>query len=316
MAEVPVYLFTGFLESGKTKFIQETLEDNRFNQGQNILLLVCEDGEEEYDFSKFPNDHVFKEDFEDSEQITKEYLTTLENRYKPDVVMVEFNGMWLLSDLYEKLPQNWLVYQELMFCEAKTFMPYNQNMRQLMVDKLSSCEMIAINRADEAKELDREQIHKIIRGSNRRCTIAYENTNGTVEYDEIEDPLPYDINASVIKIADDDYAIFYRDLVEEQSKYDGKVIEFRGVLARDNQMSKKEAVVGRQIMTCCADDIAYYPIVCTSKTDLNFKSGDWVTLRAKIKIKEHPVYEGEGPVLQIDKIIRALPPQEEIAAFF
>lgn len=316
MAEVPIYLFTGFLESGKTKFIQETLEDNRFNQGQNVLLLVCEDGEEEYDFSKFPNDHVFKEEFEDSDQITQEYLLSLEKRYNPDVVMVEYNGMWLLSDLYEALPQNWIVYQELMFCEAKTFIPYNQNMRQLMVDKLTSCEMIAINRADEAKDLDREQIHKIIRGSNRRCTIAYENTNGTVEYDEIQDPLPYNINASVIKIADEDYALFYRDLVEEQSKYDGKVIEFRGVLARDNQMSKKEAVVGRQIMTCCADDIAYYPIVCTSKTDLNFKSGDWVTLRAKIKIKKHPIYEGEGPVLQIDKIIRALPPQEEVAAFF
>ncbi len=316
MAEVPVYLFTGFLESGKTSFIQETLEDNRFNQGQNILLLTCEEGEEEYDFSKFPNDHVFKEDFGDSDQITTEYLTSLENRYRPDVVIVEYNGMWLLSDLYEKLPQNWLIYQELMFCEAKTFIPYNQNMRQLMVDKLSSCEMIAINRSDEAKDLDREQIHKIIRGSNRRCTIAYENTDGTVEYDEIQDPLPYDIDASVIKIADEDYALFYRDLVEEQAKYDGKVIEFRGVLARDDQMAKKEAVVGRQIMTCCAYDIAYYPIICTSKTDLNFKSGDWVSVRAKIKIKKHPIYEGEGPVLQIDKIIRALPPKEEVAAFF
>ncbi len=316
MAEVPIYLFTGFLESGKTKFIQETLEDKRFNQGQNVLLLVCEDGEEEYDFSRFPNDHVFKEEFEDGDQITQEYLLSLEKRYNPDVVMIEYNGMWLLSDLYEALPQNWIVYQELMFCEAKTFIPYNQNMRQLMVDKLTSCEMIAINRADEAPDLDREQIHKIIRGSNRRCTIAFENSNGTVEYDEIEDPLPYDINASVIKIADEDYALFYRDLSEEQAKYDSKVIEFRGILARDNEMSKKEAVVGRQIMTCCADDIAYYPIVCTSKTDLNFKSGDWVTVRAKIKIKKHPIYEGEGPVLQIEKIIRALPPKEAVATFF
>lgn len=316
MAEVPIYLFTGFLESGKTKFIQETLEDKRFNQGQNVLLLVCEDGEEEYDFSRFPNDHVFKEEFEDGDQITQEYLLSLEKRYNPDVVMIEYNGMWLLSDLYEALPQNWIVYQELMFCEAKTFIPYNQNMRQLMVDKLTSCEMIAINRADEAPDLNREQIHKIIRGSNRRCTIAFENSNGTVEYDEIEDPLPYDINASVIKIADEDYALFYRDLSEEQAKYDSKVIEFRGILARDNEMSKKEAVVGRQIMTCCADDIAYYPIVCTSKTDLNFKSGDWVTVRAKIKIKKHPIYEGEGPVLQIEKIIRALPPKEAVATFF
>lgn len=316
MTEVPVYLFTGFLESGKTQFIQETLEDKRFNQGQNILLLVCEEGIEEYDEEKFSGNHVFIEEFEDSDAITDEYLTSLEKRYKPDVVVIEYNGMWLLQELYDALPQNWLVYQEMMFCEAKTFLPYNKNMRQLMVDKLTSCEMLVLNRADEAKDLDREEVHKIIRGSNRKCTIAYENTDGTVEYDEIEDPLPFDINASVVKINDEDYALFYRDLVEETAKYNGKVIEFKGVLARDDEMSKKEAVVGRRIMTCCEDDISYYPIACSSKTELNFKSGDWVTLRAKLKIKRHPVYEGEGPVLMIEKIIRAIPPEEEVAAFF
>ena len=316
MAEVPVYLFTGFLESGKTKFIQETLEDKRFNQGQNILLLICEEGIEEYEEEKYSGGHVFCEVFEDIDQIDREYLSSLEKRYRPDVVIVEYNGMWMLGDLYDTLPQNWLVYQEMMFCEAKTFMPYNKNMRQLMVDKLTSCEMIVLNRADEAPDLDREEAHKIIRGSNRKCTIAYENTDGTVEYDEIEDPLPFDVNASVVKIEDDDYALFYRDLVEETAKYDGKVIEFKGVLARDNEMSQKEAVVGRRIMTCCEDDISYYPIACSSKTDLNFKSGDWVTVRAKLKIKRHPVYEGAGPVLMIEKIIRAIPPQEEVAAFF
>ena len=316
MTEVPVYLFTGFLESGKTQFIQETLEDKRFNQGQNILLLVCEEGIEEYDEEKFSGNHVFIEEFEDSDAITDEYLTSLEKRYKPDVVVIEYNGMWLLQELYDALPQNWLVYQEMMFCEAKTFLPYNKNMRQLMVDKLTSCEMLVLNRADEAKDLDREEVHKIIRGSNRKCTIAYENTDGTVEYDEIEDPLPFDINASVVKINDEDYALFYRDLVEETAKYNGKVIEFKGVLARDDEMSKKEAVVGRRIMTCCDYDISYYPIACSSKTELNFKSGDWVTLRAKLKIKRHPVYEGEGPVLMIEKIIRAIPPEEEVAAFF
>ena len=316
MAEVPVYLFTGFLESGKTQFIQETLEDKRFNQGQNILLLVCEEGIEEYDEEKFSGNHVFVEEFEYSDAITDEYLSSLEKRYKPDVVVIEYNGMWLLQELYDALPKNWLVYQEMMFCEAKTFLPYNKNMRQLMVDKLTSCEILVLNRADEAKELDREEVHKIIRGSNRKCTIAYENTDGTVEYDEIEDPLPFDINASVVKINDDDYALFYRDLVEETAKYNGKVIEFKGVLARDDEMSKKEAVVGRRIMTCCEDDISYYPIACSSKTELNFKSGDWVTVRAKLKIKRHPVYEGDGPVLMIEKIIRAIPPEEEVAAFF
>ena len=48
MAEqIPVYLFTGFLEAGKTKFIQETMEDPRFNEGERTLLLICEEGLEE-----------------------------------------------------------------------------------------------------------------------------------------------------------------------------------------------------------------------------------------------------------------------------
>ena len=52
--ELPVYLFTGFLESGKTKFIQETLEDSRFNAGERTLLLVCEEGVEEYEPTSSP----------------------------------------------------------------------------------------------------------------------------------------------------------------------------------------------------------------------------------------------------------------------
>ena len=59
--EIPVYLFTGFLESGKTKYMQETLEDKRFNEGERTLLLVCEEGEEEYDPSTFASPNVFVE---------------------------------------------------------------------------------------------------------------------------------------------------------------------------------------------------------------------------------------------------------------
>ena len=47
--EIPVYLFVGFLESGKTKFIQETFEDPNFDSGDKTLLLICEEGEEEYE---------------------------------------------------------------------------------------------------------------------------------------------------------------------------------------------------------------------------------------------------------------------------
>ena len=58
MPDIPMYVFTGFLESGKTKFIQETLEDPRFNSGEKTLLLVLEEGEEEYDRSRYPSQKV------------------------------------------------------------------------------------------------------------------------------------------------------------------------------------------------------------------------------------------------------------------
>ena len=45
--QIPVYLFTGFLEGGKTRIIQESMEDKRFNSGEKTLMIQCEDGIEE-----------------------------------------------------------------------------------------------------------------------------------------------------------------------------------------------------------------------------------------------------------------------------
>lgn len=86
-------------------------------------------------------------------------------------------------------------------------------MRQLVVDKLSGCEMVVFNRVDP--KMDIMPLHKLARAINRRVDIVYDHTDGTTEFDNIEDPLPFDINAPVIEIADDDYALFYRDITEE-----------------------------------------------------------------------------------------------------
>ena len=47
--EIPVYMFLGFLESGKTTFASETLIERGFTEGEPTLLLVFEEGIEEYD---------------------------------------------------------------------------------------------------------------------------------------------------------------------------------------------------------------------------------------------------------------------------
>ena len=193
-----MYVFTGFLESGKTKFIQETLEDERFNAGEKTLLLVFEEGEEEYDISTYPSQNVYIETLE-YEDLSEEKLEALRKKYHAERVIVELNGMHLAADFYLKTPDTWQIAQEVMFADANTFLSYNQNMRQLTVDKLAGAELVVFNRM--APGTDVMEYHKIARAVNRRINILYEYTDGTTKQDDIEDPLPFDINAPVVKLS-------------------------------------------------------------------------------------------------------------------
>ncbi|MBO5295205.1 MAG: GTPase [Clostridia bacterium] len=309
-SQLPVYLFTGFLEGGKTHIIQESMEDQKFNSGEKTLIIQCEEGVDELDFSRFYGQNVYLETIEDESDFTAENLTALAKKNRFDRVIIEYNGMWLLNTLYQNLPANWVIYQEMMFADANTFLSYNANMRQLMVDKLQNCEMIVLNRTPDG--IDKEEIHKVVRGVSRRAAITYDYPDGHVEYDEIEDPLPFDLDAPVVTIGDNDYAIFYRDLSEELQKYDGKTVKFKGMVARDGNT----VLAGRHVMTCCADDIAYHPLVCIFSEPTNLKTRDWVTLTGKIKLEKHKLYRGPGPVLYVTATEFAVKPAQEVATFY
>ena len=229
--DVPVYLFTGFLEAGKTKFIQETLEDKRFNSGEKTMLLLCEEGEEEYDISAMPCQDIYIRTIEEPEELNPAHLEELLKECGATRVVLEYNGMWQLQQLFQNLPDDWAVYQEMFFADATTFLQYNANMRSLVVDKLNTCELVVFNRF--TKDMDKMEFHKLVRGVSRRTDIAYEYTDNHVEYDEIEDPLPFDVNAPVIRLADTDFALWYRDIMEDPKKYDGKTVSFRGIVAVD-----------------------------------------------------------------------------------
>ena len=309
-SRLPVYLFTGFLEGGKTHIIQESMEDQKFNSGEKTLIIQCEEGVDELDPTRFYGQNVYLEQIENEADFTKENLLAMAKKHRLDRVVIEYNGMWLLNTLYENLPDNWVIYQEMMFADANTFLSYNANMRQLMVDKLQGCEMIVLNRTPE--NIDKDEIHKVIRGISRRTAITYDYPDGHVEYDEIEDPLPFDIDAPVIKIEDGDYALFYRDLSEEMEKYEGKTVRFKGIVARDGG----NILAGRHVMTCCADDIAYHPLVCVFSQPSTLKTRDWVTLTGKIKLEKHKLYRGVGPVLYVTETTFAVPPAQEVATFY
>ena len=309
-SRLPVYLFTGFLEGGKTHIIQESMEDKRFNSGEKTLILQCEEGVDELDFSRFWGQNVYLEQIESEADLTAENLTALAKKHKLDRVIIEYNGMWKMSTLYENLPENWAIYQEMMFADASTFLSYNANMRQLMVDKLQNCEMIVLNRTPAS--IDKEAIHKVVRGVSRRTAITYDYPDGHVEYDEIEDPLPYDLEAPVVNIEDADYALFYRDLSEEMDKYAGKTLRFKGLIARDGS----NVLAGRHVMTCCADDIAFHPMVCVFSEPTTLKTRDWAILTGKIRIEKHKLYRGVGPVLYVTSTEFAVKPAQEVATFY
>ncbi len=312
--KMPVYLFTGFLEGGKTTIIQESLNDQNFNSGEKTLVLMCEEGIEELDPTAFWGKNVNIHLIESEKELTRANLEKISTEHKYDRIIIEYNGMWLLEALYRAFPKNWEIYQNMMFADAATFLTYNTNMRQLTVDKMQDAEMIVLNRTTE--DIDKDQIHKVIRGTTRRAAIVYDYPDGHVEYDEIEDPLPFDVNAPVIEIADEDYALWYRDLSENMDTYRDKIVKFKGIIATDPRLPKRSVVIGRHVMTCCVDDIQYSGLVAKFSNDVNLKTRDWITVKGKIKLEKTSLYRSEGPVIYVESTEFAVVPKQEVATFF
>lgn len=316
MEEISVYMFLGFLDSGKTKFIQETLEDPRMENGEKTLLLVCEEGEEEYDTSRFKVKGVAVEYIESEEELNERTLSYLTNKHKATRVVVEYNGTWLLEKFFEAMPESWVINQMMTFFDAATFINYNKNMRQLVFDKINMTQMVVFNRFKG--EYSQEEYHKIVRGISRRPDIVYEYIGGKAVFDDMVDPMPFDVNAPVIEIADRDFAWFYRDLSENTAQYIGKTVHFKGMAAVSKKVPAGQIVIGRFIMTCCEADIAYDGFALkVNKLLSGIATKDWLDVTAKVGMEYNAVYKSQGPVLSAIKIQRADPlPEDEVVATY
>jgi uncharacterized membrane protein YcgQ (UPF0703/DUF1980 family) len=313
MQDIPVYLFTGFLESGKTKFIQDIMEDGRFNNGEKTLLLLCEEGIEEYDISRFYGKNVNIKPVENEEDLTEKNLKLWLKENNAERVVIEYNGMWQLKTLFENIPRNWTIYQTFSFADYTTFKMFNSNIRSLVFERIANTDTVIFNRVPRG--FDMMEIHQIVRAINTRVNIAYEYEDGETEYDEIEDPLPFDIDAPVVEIKDDDFALFYRDLIEDEMKYNGKTVKFKGIIAVEPKFGKGVFAIGRHIMSCCADDIQYGCLVAKTTIGAALKSREWLEIVAEVKIEYHAAYQEKGPVLYVKEMKRATKPENEVVTF-
>lgn len=310
--EIPVYLFTGFLEAGKTKMMHETLADTRFQEKERTLILLCEEGEEELDPTEYSG-QVSLLTVENESDITTDNLLAWQKKYNAERLLVEYNGMWQIATLYKALPDEWFVYQEVLCVDSTTFSAYNANMRQLMFDKLSGCSVVFFNRCTD--DTDIMKLHGEARAVSRNINIVYEYTDGRIQADEIVDPLPFDIEAPIIEIADRDYAIWYRDMAEDMDKYVGKTLKITGIVARDKSLKSNAFAFGRMVMTCCAEDTSFHGVVCVEKQPVTYENGSWITVTATLEKEKHKLYRGIGPVLHVLTSQPAQKPDPEIASF-
>lgn len=310
--EIPVYLFTGFMDSGKTSLIEETLFENDFAEDGNGIIIMCEDGENEYDEEKLRTIGFSLVTIEKEEDFTAERLKEIHKQYHPSQVFIEYNGTWGADTVLEAdLPKGWVIVQSLATVDSTTFNMYFNNMRAMMQEQIFAADVVIFNRTDD--NTDRGKLRRQVKTINRKAQIVYERTDGTI--DEREEELPFDINQDIIELSDADYGIWYMDATDNYKKYHGKKVKFLALVYNPDNLKSGVMVPGRFAMTCCVDDITFIGFKCKYPKEKEIPHKSWITITAEIRVEFAMEYKGKGPVLYPISIEPAEEPEDELVYF-
>ena len=308
--DIPVYLIAGFLDGGKTNFINGILEDG-FAREDRTLLLCCEEGEEEYNPRALDNVTVVMVDEE--KDLTCSFLKECEKKYRPRQVLIEYNGMWQMERLYrEVLPANWVLYQIMCMVQASTFDAYAKNMGQLMMEKITNADMLVFNRC--TPELRDSLRKRNLRMVNRRADIYLENVDGTSEDYLTGNECPFDLSQNVIDIPDDDFGVWYVDVMDHPDRYKGKLVHMKLVMCHSTKYPGVDCP-GRFAMVCCEKDVSFLGLLARGEGLSQYKNHDWIEVTARMGVEKHPAYKGEGPVMQIVSVGPCAKPAQEVVSF-
>lgn len=307
----PAYLINGFLESGKTSFLKFTLQQSYFQIRGTTLLILCEEGEEEIDAKILKKSRTVVEVLEEEEEFTSAKLLELEKKWKPERIIIEYNGMWNMKDL--PLPFHWNLEQQITCIDASTFPMYYNNMKSMVAEMVRKSELIIFNRCDDCMD-ELASYRRNIKAVNARAEVIFENEQG--EINEIfEEDLPYDLKTEHLELDDMAYGIWYLDVMDHAERYLGKTISFVGMALVPPQFPGGCFVPGRMAMTCCADDMAFLGYVCKYDGVDSVKNKQWVKVTVELKIEYWADYKGEGPVLYAKEVVPCEKPANEIISF-
>ena len=308
---VPVYLITGFLESGKTTLGLTILGNERFTNGGKVLVICCEDGEKEWDAKSLEQNKGVLVMLEDEEELTAARLQALEDEHKPTCVILEYNSMWGIEKLDTlRLPRLWDWAQMVTTADGTTFDNYMANMRKLLTDPMKIADMICINRCKP--DFNKGSWRKQLRAMNSNATIFFENLDGTVDDGITDEDLPYDMKADPIAMTDEQFGVFYVDSMDHPERYDGKRVRLVGQAWKRPGFPKGYYYFARSAMTCCANDIAPCGWVCKGSRTPDNKT--YFTLTARCQQVQGP----DGQVaLMLHELLteKAKTPHEELVSF-
>lgn len=306
----PVFIINGFLESGKTEFICYTLDQPYFQIKGRTLLILCEEGENEYEEKLLKKSRTDLVLIEDEEEFNTAYLMELEKQYKPERILIEYNGMWNFKNM--KLPFHWRVEQQITTIDASTFPMYYTNMKSLLAEMIRGSEMIIFNRCDGIEDLS--SYKRNVKAINQRADIIFEDSEGEINQ-IFEDDLPYSLDAPVLELDNEGYGIWYLDSLDHLERYVGKTVQFLAMVMKPKEFPKGYFIPGRMAMTCCAEDMAFLGFACKYAQADKLTDKQWVKVTAKVEKEYFEDYQGEGPVLHAISVEQARAPKETVISF-
>ena len=302
MEQLPVFVINGFLEAGKTQFMKFTMQQEYFRTDGNTLLIVCEEGEEEYDEGLLESTHTTVKYIDDINDLNLQKMEELTKEVNPERILIEWNGLWEQDKL--EIPNIWFINQMITIFDTSTLDLYikNKDLKAYMGKMLRNSELVICNRADDIDEDTLSAYHLQIKAMAPNAEIIFEGEEGEITGD-FSINLPYDLDDARLVIKPEDYGIFYVDTMDRPEKYDGKEVEFTAQVVRPNGIGDDILITGRRAMTCCEADIQFLGFVCKYKGAKNFKNKDWVKVKGKIKFEMNKQYRAKGPVIYAEEVL-------------
>ncbi len=306
----PVYIINGFLDSGKTDFFRYTLAQPYFRTKGKTLLIVCEEGENDYEEKLLKSTNTVVEYIEDEEDFNPDALVALDAKYNPERILVEYNGMWNFKNM--RLPIMWALEQQITVIDASNFELYFNNMKSLLAEQIRNSDLILFNRCDEIEDL--ASYKRNVKAINQKADIIFEDKDGEVDV-TLDEDLPFDLNADPIDLNNYGYGMFYLDALDHVERYEGKTVRFKAMVLKPEEFPKNRFVPGRMAMTCCAQDMQFLGFACEYEKTEELREKDWVLVTAKVEKQYVAEYQGEGPVLKAISVENTTAPDNQVIDF-